>query len=104
MKKQYIAVISVLLFILPNIVMAFDKAMIEAVSIQACKDIKNNNTRKLRNNLKQNHLKVSVIKEKLVCNGESVYDFALTHNADKVAKVLRTGSVSIRDIPKTDNK
>ncbi|MDE3271943.1 DUF3718 domain-containing protein [Pseudoalteromonas sp. G4] len=98
MKALALTVVSASLLALPTASIAFDKSTIESVLVQACKDVKSNHVYKLRSNLRANHLSTRVISEKLMCNGESVYDFAMTHNADKTAKVLRTGSVSIRDV------
>lgn len=98
MKKLALTIISASLVILPSVSHAFKRTTIESILVQACKDVKRNNVVRLKSNLKQNYLSVSLINEKLMCNGESVYDFALTHNADKTARALRMGSVSIRDI------
>jgi hypothetical protein len=98
MKALALTVVSASLLALPTASIAFDKSTIESVLVQACKDVKSNKVYKLRSNLRTNHLSTHVISEKLMCNGESVYDFAMTHNADKTAKVLRVGSVSIHDV------
>lgn len=99
MKKIACAVISTVMLGLPSVNAAgFSQDFIEGVLIQACKDVKSNSIIKLKTNLKKNHLSTKLISEKLMCNGESVYQFALTHNADKTARILRTGSVMIQDM------
>ena len=98
MKALATTAIAASLLVLPSAAIAFDKSTIESLLVQACKDVKSNKVLKLKTNLKINHLTLPLISEKLMCNGESVYDFAMTHNADKTAKLLRTGSVSIHDV------
>jgi len=98
MKALALTAVSLSLLAVPSMATAFNKSTIESVLVQTCKDVKSNKVYKLKANLKENHLRVHVINEKLMCNGESVYDFAMTHNADKTAKMLRTGSVSIQDV------
>ena len=105
MKKLALTVISASLFAIPTASIAFNKSTIDSMLVQACKDVKSNRVVKLKSNLRTNHLSLSLINEKLMCNGESVYDFVVTHNAEKTARLFRTGFVSIRDVAmNTDDK
>jgi len=65
---------------------------------ETCIAVKSNSILKLSKELKEYNLKVSTIRDKLMCNGESVHQFALTHNATKTANKINKGSVSIQEI------
>ncbi|ATC96495.1 DUF3718 domain-containing protein [Pseudoalteromonas tunicata] len=66
--------------------------------VETCIAVKSNSPMQLRNELKEYNLKVDTIREKLMCNGESVHKFALTHNANRTAKFINRGSVSISEL------
>lgn len=66
--------------------------------VETCIAVKANSPLQLRNQLKEYNLKVGTIRDKLMCNGESVYQFALTHNATRTANVINRGSVSISEL------
>lgn len=66
--------------------------------VETCIAVKSNKPLKLRTELKEYRLTVDTIREKLVCNGESVYQFALTHNANRTAGMINKGNVSISEM------
>lgn len=66
--------------------------------VETCMAVKSNQPLKLRAELKEYRLNVDTIREKLICNGESVYQFALTHNAKRTAGMINKGSVSISEM------
>lgn len=72
--------------------------------VDVCKSVKSNKPYRLRKSLRNSNLDVPTINAKLVCNNESVYDFALTHNADKTASYLNKGRVNIQDIAAVGSK
>jgi hypothetical protein len=65
---------------------------------ETCMAVKSNSILKLNKELKEYNLKVGTIRDKLMCNGESVHQFALTHNANRTANKINKGSVSIQEI------
>lgn len=65
---------------------------------ETCIAVKSNSILKLSKELKEYNLKVATIRDKLMCNGESVHQFALTHNATRTANKINKGSVSIQEI------
>ena len=65
---------------------------------EICVAVKSNSTLKLGKELREYNLKIATIRDKFMCNGESVYQFALTHNATKTANKINRGSVSIQEI------
>ncbi|WP_018692890.1 DUF3718 domain-containing protein [Algicola sagamiensis] len=72
--------------------------------VDTCHAIKSNHQHTLRKTLMQNNLTMDEINEKLMCNGESAYEFAITHKAMNNAKMLnRTGTVTIKEIAAVQN-
>ncbi|MBU2971512.1 DUF3718 domain-containing protein [Pseudoalteromonas sp. C2R02] len=65
---------------------------------ETCIAVKSNSILKLSEELREYNLKIATIRDKLMCNGESVHQFALTHNATKTANKINKGSVSIKEI------
>jgi len=66
--------------------------------VNTCISVKSNKPMKLKMALKEYRLKIATIRDKLMCNGESVHQFALTHNATRTANKINKGSVSIQEI------
>ncbi len=101
MNKFTRLIVSVAAIALPiSMSNAMDTNFINTALVKACVDVKNNKPFTMKKNLKKNHLTVKLISEKLMCNGESAYDFAMTHNADRTAKAVFTGKVFIKDVAK----
>jgi len=76
----------------------------ESALVEVCKSVKSDRPIRLIKALKGHRLSIPTINEKLMCNGEAPYNFALTHNADRTAKTLNKGRVKIRDIAATGSK
>lgn len=72
--------------------------------IDVCKSVQSNRPYKLKNTLKEHRLDIPTINQKLVCNDESPYNFALTHNASRTAATLNKGQVKIQDIAYNGSK
>ncbi len=84
---------------------AMSQDYINKVLVDTCLNVKKNVPIRLHQHLKENRLKVPMIRERLMCNGETVYNFALTHGAYKTAQVINKGSVTITPIAaNTGNK
>ncbi|MDF2177770.1 DUF3718 domain-containing protein [Aliiglaciecola sp. CAU 1673] len=77
---------------------------IEAALIEVCESVMSNKPFKLKDTLREHRLDVPTINEKLLCNSESPYRFALTHSATRTANILSAGRVDIKDIAKTESK
>lgn len=78
---------------------------VEHALVQICRASISNKTVQLHERVKEYRLTYPVIAEKLVCNGQNVYQFAVSHNADKTAAAIfsrgRMGVVTIEDLSKT---
>ncbi|WP_199609403.1 DUF3718 domain-containing protein [Flocculibacter collagenilyticus] len=75
---------------------------IETALVNVCKSVIKNSPISLKKTVRGYRLKMDTITEKLMCNNETPYQFALTHNADRNARLLKTGSVEIKDIAAVD--
>ena len=60
----------------------------ETSLIAVCKAATKDNVIQFNRTLKQHRINKDLIFPKLVCNGQSFHDFALTHGANKVAKKI----------------
>lgn len=76
----------------------------EAALKEVCQSVQSNKPHKLFSSLGQHRLNMKTINAKLMCNNESVYDFALTHNAHRTANMLNEGQVAIKDIAYNQDK
>ena len=77
---------------------------VEEALIDICKTTISNKPIRLLTTVKSYRLTEKTIAEKLICNGDSVIDFAEKHNAFKTANRLkrRLGKVTITDIAAVD--
>ncbi|WP_371186065.1 DUF3718 domain-containing protein [Thalassotalea maritima] len=68
--------------------------------VDTCKSAISNNTLHFKRTLKSYRLNEATIAHNLVCNGESVIDFASRHNAHEIALRLSAivGTTSITDL------
>ena len=74
---------------------------LEKTLVSLCKAGASNSVIQLNDTVKSNHINKQRIYPKLMCNGESFHNFALTNNADRTAKRIAPymqGNVIIRDI------
>ena len=71
---------------------------LEHALVSICKSVQSNKIFQLRSSLREFHLSAELVSEKLMCNNESVHNFAITHGANRTANLLQKGSVSIRDL------
>lgn len=78
---------------------ASSEPYIKQALVETCTAVKSNNPLKLKQELREYRLDVDTIREKLVCNGLSVHQFALAHKANRTANMINKGSVNITDIP-----
>ncbi|QQX79044.1 DUF3718 domain-containing protein [Shewanella sp. KX20019] len=77
----------------------------ETALISVCKAGASNRNYQFNNTMKSYRINKSRIFPRLVCNGESFYNFALNAGADKTAAKIAPytrGRVTIRDIAQTD--
>ncbi|MFT5788786.1 MAG: hypothetical protein ACI8SJ_000893 [Shewanella sp.] len=77
----------------------------ETALISVCKAGASNRYYQFNYTMKSYHINKSRIFPKLVCNGESFYNFALNAGADKTAAKIAPytkGRVTIKDIAQTD--
>ncbi|MED5525178.1 DUF3718 domain-containing protein [Gallaecimonas pentaromativorans] len=78
---------------------------IENALIAVCKASISNKPFVLSGTLKEHRLSYPVVADKLVCNGQSVYNFAMDRGADRTAAQIfsrgRMGVVTIEDLSKT---
>ncbi len=80
---------------------------IEQTLIQVCKAGLSNNVMTFNRTMKDYRIKKSRVFPRLVCNGESFYNFTVNAGADKTARKIapyNVGSVTIKDIAMTDNE
>lgn len=80
---------------------------IEQTLIQVCKAGLSNNVMKFNRTMKDYRINKSRVFPRLVCNGESFYNFTVNAGADKTARKIapyNVGSVTIKDIAMTDNE
>ncbi|NRB25898.1 DUF3718 domain-containing protein [Shewanella sp.] len=76
----------------------------ENTLVAVCKAGASNSLFKFRDTMKSYHINKQRIFPRLVCNGESLHQFALSHGADKTAGKISPyirGTVTIRDIAMT---
>jgi hypothetical protein len=74
---------------------------IENTLIAVCKAGASNNVLKFNHTMKSYRINKPRIFPRLVCNGESFYQFALSHNAEKTARRIAPyaqGKVTIQDL------
>ncbi|AWL10896.1 hypothetical protein HMF8227_00390 [Saliniradius amylolyticus] len=71
---------------------------LEAKLVKICEAVMSDKRLRLHLSLKANRLSVRDINRGLKCNGESPYNFAMTHEAYTNADFLNRGRVEIRDI------
>ncbi len=77
---------------------------IESALISVCKSTMKNSPLGLSLKMSEYRLKYATVAEKVVCNGENIMDFALTHNAHKTYGLFQQrtrGHVQIKDIAGT---
>ncbi|WP_341503400.1 DUF3718 domain-containing protein [Gallaecimonas sp. GXIMD4217] len=81
---------------------------IEGALVQVCKETMQNDRLGLSSTMQEYRLRYPTVVQKVVCNGEEIYDFAQIHGADKTAAMLRKrgrlGIVTIRDVAMADNE
>jgi hypothetical protein len=74
---------------------------LENTLVAVCKAGASNNVFQFNNTMKSYRINKPRIFPRLVCNGESFYQFALSHNADKTASRIAPymqGTVTIQDL------
>jgi hypothetical protein len=92
------ATLSVLAISLPS--QAAMTPQMEQALIDVCKAVKSNSPFQLKTVTKSYRLNTKTVAIKLMCNGESVINFAESNNAVKTAATLQQsiGNVSISDV------
>ncbi|AQS37296.1 Protein of unknown function (DUF3718) [Shewanella psychrophila] len=76
----------------------------ENTLVAVCKAGASNSMYKFRDTMKSYHINKQRIFPRLVCNGESFHQFAISNGADKTAKKIAPylkGTVTIKDIAMT---
>ncbi|MCL1057656.1 DUF3718 domain-containing protein [Shewanella gelidimarina] len=80
-------------------------SQMETALVSVCKAGASNRIYQFNYTMKSYHINKSRIFPKLVCNGESFYNFALNAGADKTAAKIAPyarGTVTIKDIAQTE--
>ncbi|WP_168171503.1 DUF3718 domain-containing protein [Lacimicrobium sp. SS2-24] len=102
-KAVMIAGVSGLLFTTPA--KAIDQNL-ENKLVSLCKATMQDRAIRLDSKIREYHMRYQDVAQGLVCNGESVMKFALTHNAHSVYGLFEgrvpKGSVEIRDVARNE--
>lgn len=97
------AVVSFCLLGLSSVASAAMDPQVEKTLVAVCKAGASNNMITFNNTMKDYRINESRIFPRLVCNGESFHQFAVTNNADRTANRISqfTGTVTIKDLAMT---
>ncbi|MFC6438797.1 DUF3718 domain-containing protein [Bowmanella sp. JS7-9] len=71
---------------------------LETQLVGICESIRDDHVGKFQHRVAQAHLRMKTIREKLVCNQMSAYDFAMHYDSFNVASKLQVPAVSITDL------
>lgn len=86
--KKGIAIIGLGLSVFTFSASAAISPTMETSLIAVCKAATKDNVIQFNRTLKQHRINKKLIFPKLVCNGQSLHDFALAHSANKVAQKI----------------
>lgn len=99
--KKLIAIVAIALTPMAFSVSAAMTPQMESALIAVCKAGASNSNYHFRDTMKSYRINKQRVFPRLVCNGESFHQFALSHGADKTAKRIAPyikGTVTIKDI------
>ncbi len=75
----------------------------EHALIDICQAVKSDSVMQLKRTIKGHHLSLQTVKDKLVCNQLSAFDFAVSVEAYHTAGLVAPGHVDIRDLTALKN-
>ncbi|QFU23683.1 DUF3718 domain-containing protein [Shewanella eurypsychrophilus] len=102
--KKFLIIAAIALSPMAFSVSAAMSVHMENTLVAVCKAGASNSLYKFRDTMKSYRINKQRVFPRLVCNGESFHQFALSHNADKTAKRIAPymrGTVTIKDIAMT---
>jgi len=102
--KKFIAIAAIVLTPLAFNASAAMHPQLERTLVQVCKAGASNSLYQFRDTMKSYRINKQRVFPRLVCNGQSYHQFALSHGADRTARKIAPymkGQVTIKDLAMT---